>query len=116
MRWKCVYSSVSSTETGTKVPTFAPDDEDDKIGPDNFKNDEIRFPEPAEAIDAPPSSLSSACSSEKLSSSADGTGTAPPPLEPPLNPPKPPAELPLSAPNFDVIAASFGVITACNNC
>lgn len=109
-----IYSSSSSI--GTCWPPFAPADDDDRIGPDSFNTDEIMLPEPAEAAGAPPSSLKSAWSSE--SASDDGTGADPPlkPPKPPLKPPKPPAELPLSAPNFDVIAAIFGWMTAWSNC
>lgn len=107
-----VYSSLSSIGIGW--PPLALDDDDERIGPDNFKNDEIIFPEPA-ATGSGASSLKSDEWSSDESSSGCGIGAVPP-LEPPLNPPKPPAELPLSAPNFDVIAAIFGWITADNNC
>lgn len=96
----------------TAGPALAPPDDDDRIGPDSFNNEDRMFPEPADAIGAP-ASFKSAFSSESLRSSDAG---AVPPLKPPLKPPKPPAELPLSAPNFDVIAAIFGEMTACNNC
>lgn len=112
--WGCVvYSSLSSI--GITGPAFAPADDDERIGPDSFNTDEMIFPEPAEAIGTVSSFKSDEWSSDE-SSSGCGTGTAPPPLKPPLNPPNPPAELPLNAPNFCVIAAIFGEITACNNC
>lgn len=106
----CVYSSLSSIGLGT--PPLAPADDDDRIGPESFKNDEMIFPEPAEATGAP---VSSSFKSALTSSSLSGEGTGAPPLnppkppdEPPLKLPNPPAELPLRAPNFDVIAAIFG--------
>lgn len=114
------YSSSSSSAgngTGTPTPTpilFALPDDDDKIGPDNFKNDVTIFPDPADAIGTP-ASFKSAVSLESLSSS-DTTGTPLLPPNPPLKPPKPPADVPLNAPNFDVIAAIFGEMTACNSC
>ena len=107
------YSSLSST--GTSWPPLALDDDDDRIGPESFKNDEIMFPEPPEATGTGLSSKS-AWSSVESSLSGDGIGTLPPPLDPPLKPPNPPAELPLSAPNFEVMAAIFGWITADSNC
>lgn len=65
-------------------------DDDDKIGPDNRKNDDNKPPMPA---DAPPAAEPS----------------EPSPPEPPL---KPPLKLPLSPPIVEVMAPIFGVITA----
>lgn len=120
--WDVVYSSLSSI--GITGPAFAPPDDDDKIGPESFNTDEMMLPDPPTRAVPPPwpvidsSSKSEEWSEASLSSSisAPGTGTALPPLNPPLNPPSPPAELPLSAPNFDVIAAIFGEITALRSC
>lgn len=114
-----VYSSSSSpTGTGTPTPTPIPlalPDDDDKSGPDNFKNDVTMFPDPPDAIGTP-ASFKSAVSFESLSSSVI-TGTPPLlPPNPPLKPPKPPADVLLNAPNFDVMAAIFGEMTACRSC
>lgn len=113
-----VYSSSSSpTGTGTPTPTPMPlalPDDDDNSGPDNFKNDVTMFPDPPDAIGTP-ASFKSAVSVESLSSSVI---TGRPPLlppNPPLKPPKPPADVLLNAPNFDVMAAIFGEITACKS-
>lgn len=112
-----VYSSSSSpTGTGTTptpIPLALPDD-DDKSGPDNFKNDVTIFPDPPDAIGTP-ASFKSAVSLESLSSSLT-TGMPLLPPNPPLKPPKPPADVLLNAPNFDVMAAIFGEMTACKSC
>lgn len=97
-------SSLASTSTpsgicGAPIPLADPDDEE-RIGPDNFKNDEIMFPEPDETGDAPVSS-----SPKSPWTSLSAAGKAGPPLEPPLklplDAPKPPA---LKPANFEEIA------------
>lgn len=93
-------------------------DDDDKIGPDNCRNDDRMLPEPDDgaAANEPVSFESSS-----RSSPPDGAGAPPdrPPLELPLEPPdkplRPPADVPLSEPNLVVMAAILGWITACSS-
>lgn len=107
-----IYSSLSSI--ATCGPPFADADDDDKIGPDNFKNDPKILPEPPAATGTGSSSKLAWSSSESESSLGNAPGAAAPPK--PLEPPKPPVEAPLKAPNLLVIAAIFGEMTAWSNC
>lgn len=100
------YSSESSSLTiGLPAPPAADCDEEERIGPDSFRNDDKRPPTPPdEPADADESSVRS---SESVSALA-----FPPAPALKLNPPAPPDDEPLSAPNFEVIAAILGEITA----
>lgn len=62
------YSSSSSLGNGTGAPPLALPDDDDKIGPDNFKSDVRIVPEPPDWT-GKPFSFKSAGSLESLSSS-----------------------------------------------
>lgn len=114
-------SPSSSIADGCNWPPLPDADDDDKIGPDNCKNDDKMLPEPDDGAAA-----GAPRSSESSSNSLPGTAGAPPldkppkllkplKLEPPDNPPKAPVDALLNAPNFVVMAAIFGWITACNN-
>lgn len=106
-----IYSSLSSSEVvdNPGLPPAADCDDDDKIGPDNRKTDDKIPPTPA---DEPLPALGDA-SSPRSSESLSAVAVLPAPA-PKLKPPEPPDDDPLSAPNFVVIAAIFGDITACS--
>lgn len=88
-------------------PPAADWDDDERTGPDSFRKEDKRPPTPpAEPADADESSVRS---SESASVFAFPPAPAPA-LK--LNPPAPPDDAPLSAPNFEVIAAILGEITA----
>lgn len=101
------YSSLSSTGIG--APPLADADDDDRIGPDNFNMDVKAPPEP-------PADTPTLSSPPDMSAFTSSSTLAPaPPLKPPELPPKVPLNPPLSAPNFVLIAAIFGAITAWSN-
>lgn len=106
-----IYSSLSSSELvdTAGLPPAADCDDDDNIGPDNRRNDDNNPPTPA---DEPLPALGEP-SSPRSSESGSVLGVLPVPALK-LKPPAPPDDAPLNAPNFVVIAAIFGDITACN--
>lgn len=97
------YSSESSNESVCDCPPLADEDDDDRIGPDNFKNDDKMPPEPALETLLLPSAFESSAFSVSPSS----------PTATPALPPKLPLDAPLlNDVNFFVIAAIFGEMTA----
>lgn len=95
------------------MPPVADLDDDDRIGPDKRKNDDNRPPTPAdEPLALPPADTPSSPKSSESPSSLGGEPAPALPLK--LKPPDPPEDAPLSAPNFVVMAAILGEMTACN--